>query len=114
MTILNNKSCLAHRLINFEALHSFVNEHFIQVLSLVPRVLGFIVMITISHYSKKMLRYQVFLTTGLNEIRDNRISIEGWYTIYNLKYSYNLIVKKNWISNNSHITNHLRNTLYLL
>jgi hypothetical protein len=44
----------------------------------------------------------------------NRVSIEGWYTIYDLNGSYDIIVGKNWMTRNPHAVDHSTNALHML
>jgi hypothetical protein len=46
--------------------------------------------------------------------KGNNVPINEWYTVYDLKGSYNLIVGNNWMTANPHVIDHGNNTLYLL
>jgi len=50
----------------------------------------------------------------LRGITGNRINISNWYTIFDLRGIYYLILGIDWIATNLHVINHKTNTLHLL
>jgi hypothetical protein len=50
----------------------------------------------------------------MEAIKGNSIVINRWYTVYDLRGSYDLIVGKKWMVANPHIIDHCNNTLRLL
>jgi hypothetical protein len=67
-----------------------------------------------SHRSAILPRKQVYRAVVMRGTRGNHVSIDGWYTVFDLHRSYDLIVRKNWMSVNPHTIDHSTNTLHLL
>jgi len=58
-------------------------------------------------------RYQVWLDGRLRGATGNYVDITGWYTLFDLKGAYDLIVGKNWHAATPHLVDS-DNTLHLL
>ena len=58
-------------------------------------------------------RYQVWLDGRVRGISGNYATITGWYTLFDLKGAYDLIVGKNWHSTTRHLVDS-NNVLHLL
>jgi hypothetical protein len=72
------------------------------------------VITTANQKSDIMERQQVFLRASMKGINGNKVAIDGWYTVYDLKSNYDIIVGKNWMAANPHAINHATNTLHML
>jgi len=48
-------------------------------------------------------RYQVWLEGNIHGIAGNYAAITGWYTLFDLKGAYDLMVGKNWHSMTHHM-----------
>jgi transposase InsO family protein len=58
-------------------------------------------------------RYQVWLKGRIRGITGNYVDISGWFTLFDLKGAYDLIVGKNWHSKTRHLVDS-NNVLHLL
>jgi hypothetical protein len=108
------KTRLAYMLVDSGAFHSFVDMCFAKSLGLVPRISTTMVITTTSHQSTVLPRKQVYLSAVMRGTHGNHLSINGWYTVYDLEGIYDLIVRKNWMLANPHTVDHSTNTLLLL
>jgi hypothetical protein len=50
----------------------------------------------------------------MQSITGNKIYINDWYTIYDLRDNYDLIISKNWMTVNSHTIDNVTNMLNML
>jgi hypothetical protein len=94
--------------------HSFIDMRSTRTLGLVPRICGIMVITTASHRSLVLPRKQGYILPIIRGMRGSRVLIDGWYTVYDLCGSYDLVEGKNWMSMNPHTSNHSTNTLHLL
>jgi hypothetical protein len=72
------------------------------------------VVTTIDQTSSTLDTRQVYLQVEMKGIISNKVSLEGWYTIYDLNDNYDLIIGKNWMTANPHTVDHTTNTLHML
>jgi hypothetical protein len=79
-----------------------MDERFVQILSLIPRIRGMMVITTANNGSAEMSPRQVCLTTAMTGTRGNKVLIEGWFTVFHLSGNYDIIVAKNWMATNPH------------
>jgi len=48
-------------------------------------------------------RYQVWLNKCIQGVNGNYTDVTGWYTVFDLKGTYDSIIGKNWHSKTSHL-----------
>jgi hypothetical protein len=110
----NRKTRSAYTLFDSGASHGFVDEKFAKSLGLVTRSCGTMKVTTANDTTGVIARNQVYLTAKLKGITGNKISVDGWYTIFDLGGNYDLIVGKNWMVKNPHVVDHNKNILHVL
>ena len=110
----NGKIRSAYTLFDSGASHGFVDSNFARSLGLVLRSSGTMVVTTAGQSSEVIERQQVYLKAALRGTTGNRIQVDGWYTLFDLKGNYDLIIGKDWMSANPHTVDHSTNTLHLL
>jgi hypothetical protein len=110
----NGKTRTAYTLFDCGASHGFIDLNFARTLGLAARKCGTMVVTTANQISAEMDRKQVYLKADMKGITGNRVPIDGWYTIYDLKGNYDVIVGKNWMAANPHAVDHSTNTLHML
>jgi hypothetical protein len=59
-------------------------------------------------------RYWVYLRVTIKEIIDNQLPIDGWYTLFDFKEAYTLILSIKSISKITKMINYFTNTFDLL
>jgi hypothetical protein len=94
------KTCSVDMLVHSSILHYFIDSHFTKPLGLILQMLSIMVITIASHRSSILPRKLVFLLAVIARIYGNSITIDVWYTIYDLYRSYDVIMRKNWISAN--------------
>ena len=108
------KTRTAYTLFDCGASHGFIDTKFATSLGLPMRSCGTMIVTTADQTSAEMERKQVYLKAEMKGTRGNRVSIDGWYTVYDLKGSYDVIIGKNWMAANPHAVDHSTNTLHML
>jgi hypothetical protein len=91
----NNKTRLAYTLFDSRALHGFIDERYALTLGLAMKSCSKMRITTANNMSATIDRRQLYLEANLTGIRGNQVLIDGWYTIFDLQGSYDVIVGKN-------------------
>ena len=93
--------------------HCYIYSTYAKQLGLPLRHAGCISVITAGTKHPTSVRYQVWLEGNIRGIAGNYAAITGWYTLFNLKGAYDLLVGKNWHSTTCHMVDS-GNVLHLL
>jgi len=92
----HSKTRLAYTLMDTGASHCYIDSTYMKQLGLPLRHAGRMSMITAGTKHPTSKRYQVWLEGNIHGIAENYTAITGWYTLFDLKGVYDLIVGKNW------------------
>lgn len=111
---INHKTRSGYTLFDCGASHGFIDAKFAKSLGLIQRKCGRMRVTTANVVSDVLERRQVYLNANLKGITGNQVKIDGWYTVFDLKGNYDVIVGKNWMSANPHIVDHKNNILHML
>jgi len=95
------------------ALHCYIDSKYPRNLGLPVRPAGQMSVITAGTKHPPETRYQIWLNGRLRGATGNYVDITGWYTLFDLKGAYDLIVGKNWHSATPHLVDS-DNILHLL
>jgi len=98
-----SKTHSAYTFIDPGASHCYIDSTSAKQLGLPLRHAGCmsVIMAGTKHPTSK--RYQVWLEGNIRGIAGNYAAITGWYTLFNLKGAYDIIVGKNWHSMTCHM-----------
>jgi len=109
----HSKTRSAYTLMDPGASHCYIDTTFGRQLSLPFRHAGRMTIVTAGTKHPPEDRYQVWLNGRIRGSTENYADVTGWYTVFDLKGTYDIIIGKNWHSR----THHLRdsdNVLHLL
>ena len=110
---LRSKTRSAYTLMDPGASPCYIDSTYRKQLGLPLRHAGRMSVITACTKHPTSEIYQVWLEGNICGIAGNYTAITGWYTIFNLKGAYDLIVGKNWHSTTHHMVDS-GNVLHLL
>ena len=108
-----SKTRSAYALMDPGASHCYIDTSFAKQLGLPFRHAGRMSIITAGTKHPPENRYQVWLNGRIRGIAGNYADITGWYTVFDLKGAYDIIVGKNWHSKTRHLVDS-NNVLHLL
>jgi hypothetical protein len=112
---VNGKTRSSYNLIDNGALHCYINKKFARQLGLTARLCGHMKVTTAGKEGKEQERWQVYLRKAIiRGEKGNTVDVSGWYTIYDLKGCYDLIIGKSWMAKNPHLIDYQTNTLHML
>jgi len=94
----SSKTRSAYTLMDPGASHCYIDSTYAKQLGLPLRHAGRMLVITAGTKHPTSERYQVWLEGNIDGIAGNYTAITGWYTLFDLKGAYDLIVGKNWHS----------------
>ena len=109
----HSKTRLAYILMDPGAFHCYVDSNYAKHLGLPIRRIGRMTVTTASTKHPPTNRYQVWLKARICGITGNYVEITGWFTLFDLNGTYDLIVGKNWHSTTRHLVDS-DNVLHLL
>jgi len=92
-----------HTLMDPGASHCYIDSTYAKQLGLPLHHAGRMSVITAGTKHPTSKRYQVWLKGNIRGIAGNYTAIMGWYTLFDLKGPYDLIVGKNWHSTTYHM-----------
>jgi len=95
------------------ASHCYIDSAFAQQLGLPLRHAGRMSIITAGTKHPPEDRYQVWLQGQIRGVKGNYADVTGWYTVFDLKGAYDIIIGKNWHSKTRHLVDS-DNILHLL
>ena len=95
------------------ASHCYIDSNYARQLGLPLRHAGKMSIITAGTKHPTSERYQVWLDGKIRGEAGNYAAITGWFTLFDLKGAYDLIVGKNWHSTTRHMVDS-DNVLHLL
>jgi hypothetical protein len=111
----NGKTRSSYNLIDNGASHCYIDEKFARQLGLKARLCGRMKVTTAGQEGEEQERWQVYLRNAtIRGEKGNTIDVSGWYTIYDLKGCYDLIIGKSWMAKNPHLIDYQTNTLHML
>jgi len=108
-----SKTRSAYTLMDPGASHCYIDSNYAKQLGLPLRHAGRMSVITAGTKHPTTDRYQVWLEGRIRGISGNYATITGWYTLFDLRGAYDLIVGKNWHSVTRHLVDS-GNVLHLL
>jgi len=108
-----SKTRSAYTLMDPGASHCYIDSTYAKQLRLPLCHAGRMSVIMASTKHPTSERYQVWLEGNIRGIAGNYAAIIGWYTLFDLKGAYDLIVGKNWHSTTCHMVDS-GNVLHLL
>jgi hypothetical protein len=112
---VNGKTRSSYNLLDNGASHCYIDPKFVQKLGLKPRRCGRMKVTTAGKEGEEQERWQVYLRNAtMRGEKGNTINVDGWYTIFDLKGCYDLIIGKNWMAKNPHLIDYRTNTLHML
>jgi hypothetical protein len=112
---VNGKTRSSYNLLDNGASHCYIDPKFVQKLGLKPRRCGRMKVTTAGKEGEEQERWQVYLRNAtMRGEKGNTINVDGWYTIFDLKGCYDLIIGKNWMAKNPHLIDYQTNTLHML
>jgi len=109
----HSKTCSAYTLMDPGASHCYIDSAFARQLGLPLRHAGCMSIITAGTKHPPEDRYQVWLKGQIWGITGNYADVMGWYTVFDLKGAYDIIIGKNWHSKTHHLVD-TDNVLHLL
>ena len=95
------------------ASHCYIDSNYARQLGLPFRRAGRMSIITAGTKHPPEDRYQVWLKARIRGTKGNSADISGWYTLFDLKGAYDVIIGKNWHSKMRHLVDS-NNVLHLL
>jgi len=108
-----SKTRSAYTLIDPGASHCYINTTFAWQLGLPFRYAGRMTIVTARNKHPPKDRYQVWLNGRIQGSMGNYADVTGWYTVFDLKGAYDIIIGKNWHSRTHHLVDS-DNVLHLL
>jgi hypothetical protein len=112
---VNGKTRSTYNLVDNGASHCYIDPKCVQRLGLKPRRCGRMKVTTAGKEGEEQERWQVYLKNAtMRGEKGNTINVDGWYTIFDLKGCYDLIIGKNWMAKNPHLIDYQTNTLHML
>jgi len=109
----HSKTRSAYTLMDPGASHCYINTTFAWQLGLPFRHAGRMTIITAGTKHPPEDRYQVWLNGCIRGSTGNYADVTGWYTVFDLKGAYDIIIGKNWHSRMRHLVDS-DNVLHLL
>jgi len=109
----HSKTRSAYTLMDPGASHCYIDSNYARQLGLPLRHAGKMSIITAGTKHPTSERYQVWLDGKIRGEAGNYAAITGWFTLFDLKGAYDLIVGKNWHSTSRHMVDS-DNVLHLL
>ena len=109
----HSKTRSAYTLMDPGASHCCINTAFAKHLGLHFGHAGHMSIITAGTKHPPEDRYQVWLNGKIYGITGNYTDVTGWYTVFDLKGAYNIIIGKNWHSKTCYLVDS-DNVLHLL
>jgi hypothetical protein len=112
---VNGKTPSSYNLFDNGASHCYIDRKYVQRLGLKPRRCGRMKVTTAGKDVEEQEWWQVYLRNAtVRGDKGNTINVDGWYTIFDLKGCYDLIIGKNWMAKNLHLIDYHTNTLHML
>jgi len=108
-----SKTRSAYTLIDPGASHCYIDTTFAWQLGLPFRHAGRMTIVTAGTKHSPEDRYQVWLNGRIRDSTVNHADVTGWYTVFDLKGAYDIIIGKNWHSRTRHLVDS-DNVLHLL
>jgi len=108
-----SKTRSAYTLMDAGASHCYIDTTFARQLGLPFRNAGRRTIVTAGTKHPPEDRYQVWLNGRIRGSTGNHADVTGWYTVFDLKGAYNIIIGKNWHSRTRHLVDS-DNDLHLL
>jgi len=109
----HSKTRPAYTLMDPGASHCYIDTVFAKQLVLPFQHAGCISIVTARTKHPPDNRYQVWLNGRIRGVTGNYADVTGWYTVFDLKGAYNIIIGKNWHSKTCHLVDS-DNDLHLL
>ena len=109
----HSKTRSAYTLMDPGASHCYVDTSFARQLGLPFRHAGRMSIITAGTKHPPEDRYQVWISGRIRGTTGNYADVTGWYTVFDLKGAYDIIIGKNWHSKTRHLVDS-ENVLHLL
>jgi len=109
----HSKSHSAYTLMDPGTSHCYIATVFAKQLGLPFRHAGRMSIVTAGTKHPPEDRYRVWLNGRIQDVTGNYIDVTGWYTVFDLKGAYNIIIGKNWHSKTRHLVDS-DNVLHLL
>jgi len=109
----HSKTSSAYTLMDPGASHCYIDTAFPKQLALPCRHAGHMSIVTAGTKHPPEDKYQVWLNGCIRGITGNYVDVTGWYTVFDLKGAYDIIIGKNWHSKTRHLLD-LGNVLHLL
>jgi len=100
---LHSKTRSAYTLMDPDASHCYIYLAFARQLGLPLQHAGHMSIITTGTKHPPENRYQVWLKGQIRGITGNYADVMGWYTVFDLKGAYDIIIGKNWHSKTRHL-----------
>jgi len=109
----HSKTRSAYTLMDTGVSYCYIDTAFAKLLGLPFRHAGHMSIITAGTKHPPEDRYQVWLNGRIRGITENYADVTGWYTVFDLKGAYDIIIGKNWHSKIRHLVDS-DNVLHLL
>jgi len=98
-----SKTRSAYTLMDPGASHSYIDTTFAWQLGVPFRHAGRMTIVTAGTKHPPEDRYQVWLNGHIRGSTGNYADVTGWYTVFDLKGAYDIIIGKNWHSRTRHL-----------
>ena len=108
-----SKTRSAYTLMDPGASHCYINTSYAKRLGLPFRLAGRMSIITAGTKHPPEERYQVWVKGQIRGTTGNYADVSGWFTVFDLKGAYDIIIGKNWHSKTRHLVD-ANNVLHLL
>jgi len=108
-----SKTRSAYTLMDPGASHCYIDTTFARQLGLPFRHAGRMTIVTAGTKHPPEDRYQVWINGRIQGNTGNHADVTGWYTVFDLKGAYDIIIGKNWHSRTRHLVDS-DNILHLL
>jgi len=108
-----SKTRSAYTLMDPGASHYYIDTTFAWQLGLPFRHAGRMTIVTAGTKHPPEDRYQVWLNGRIRGSTGNYADVTGWYTVFDLRGTYDIIIGKNWHSKTRHLVDS-DNVLHLL
>ena len=108
-----SKTRSAYTLMDPGACHCYIDTTFARQLGLPFRYAGRMTIVTAGTKHPPEDRYQVWLNGRIRVSTGNYADVTGWYTVFDLKGTYEIIIGENWHSRTRHLVDS-DNILHLL
>jgi len=108
-----SKTHSAYTLMDPGASHCYIDTTFARQLGVPFRHAGHMTIVTAGTKHPPEDRYQAWLNGRIQGSTGNHTDVTGWYTVFDLKGAYDIIIGKNWHSRTRHLVDS-HNVLHLL